>query len=98
MFKYRLGSDDTFLLLAPRWGDLDSACQIGLLAALFLVPLILIVWLYRHELQLISRLAACGLLVLRLSILAVIWVAVGVQPHFEKVSVEEKPGRVRVAV
>src|SRR5206468_329634 len=50
------------------------------------------------ELRLISRLSACGLLMLRLLILLVIWLAIGVQPHFAEIRVEETPGRVRIAV
>ena len=37
MFKFRLDSDETFLILAPRWAELGTAWQVGLLAALFVV-------------------------------------------------------------
>src|SRR5438132_642856 len=79
MFKLQLDSE-TFLVLAPRWADLGTAWQIVLLAALLVVPLVLILGLYRYELRLIARLPAFGLLLLRLSILLVIWFTVGVQP------------------
>ena len=54
--KFRLDSDDTFLILAPRWADLGSAWQIGLLALMLVVPLLMILCLYRYELRLVSRL------------------------------------------
>src|ERR1019366_73084 len=98
MFKFRLGSDDTFLLLAPRGADLGAHAQIGLLALLVLMPLGLTLWLSRYELRLISRVQATGLLILRLLILAILWFVVALQPHFAEVHVEETPGRVRVAV
>ncbi len=98
MFKFPLDADDTFLILAPRWADYGTAWQAGLLALSLFVPLALILWLYRHELRLISRWAASGLLLLRLSILLVIWFAVGVQPQVAQVYVTETPGRVRIAV
>ncbi len=98
MLKLPLGSDDSFLILAPRWANLGPAWQIGLLALLFLVPLCLIVWLYRYELRLIAVAPACGLLLLRLSILLLIWLAIGLQPKLEDIHVEETPSRVRVAV
>ena len=94
----RLGSDDTFLILAPRWGDHGPTWQVGLLALLFLTPLGLIVWLYRYELRLISLAPACGLLVLRLAILLMVWLAIGLQPHLADIHIEETPSRVRIAV
>lgn len=98
MLKFPLGPDDTFLILTPRWADLGPAWQNGLLALLFVLPLALIVWLYRYELRLISLPSACGLLALRLAMLLLIWLAVGLQPHLADFHVEEMPGRVRVAV
>ena len=98
MFKFRLGSDETFLILAPRWADLGAPWQIGLLALLLVVPVGLIVWLYRWELRLVERWQACGLLGLRLLILFVLWFAVGLQPRLADIHVAETPGRVRIAV
>jgi hypothetical protein len=98
MFKFHLDSDDTFLILTPRWSDLDQAWQVGLLALTLLVPLGLIGWLYRHELRLISRLAAWGLLMLRLLILLVIWLAIGLQPHLADIHVKQAPRRIRIAI
>ena len=98
MVKLRIASDDTFLILAPRGADLGLAWQIGLLALLLLVPLTLIVWLYRYELHLVPRWHAAGLLLLRLTVLLVLWLAIGLQPHLVEVQVLESPSRVRVAV
>lgn len=98
MFQFRLGSDDAFLILTPCGADLGPAWQIGLLALLLLVPLGLIVCLYRYELRLVAGWQACGLLALRLALLLVLWLAIGVQPHLADIYVEETPGRVRVAV
>jgi hypothetical protein len=98
MLQLRLGSDDTFLMLAPRWADFGPAAQVGLLALLLLVPLGLIVWLYRYEMRLIAPAPAAGLLTLRMLMFLVIWVAIGLQPRVVGVRVEETPSRVRIAV
>ena len=42
-------ADDTLLNLAPRWGALAPAWQVLALAALLLVPLLLIFWLVRVQ-------------------------------------------------
>src|SRR5437868_98655 len=97
MLRFRLGPD-AFFILSPRWPELGTLGQIGLLALLLLVPFGLIVWLYRYELRLVTGLPAAGLLALRSLILLVIWVAIGLQPHFAEVRVDERPSRVRVAV
>jgi hypothetical protein len=98
MFKYRLDADDTFLIFSPRWADLGETWQMSLLALMLLVPLILILFLCRYELRLISRGHAAGLLTLRLAILLVLWFTIGMQPHFAEIHTVETPSRVRVAV
>src|SRR5262249_38494774 len=98
MLKLPLGTDDSYLILAPRWADLGLAWQIGLLALLIVVPLALIFWLYRYELRLVAPLQAGGLVLLRISILFILWTTIALQPRLAKISVEETPGRVRVAV
>src|SRR5205823_6306358 len=55
MLKFRVHADDTFLILAPRWADLGTYWQMGLLALLLFVPFGLILWLCRYELRLVSR-------------------------------------------
>lgn len=98
MFKFPLDTDDTYLILAPRWADLGAPWQVGLLSLLLLVPLMLILVLGRYELRLISRLAACGLMLIRFLILLVLWIAIGVQPQMAEFKVSETRGRVRIAV
>ena len=61
MLKIPLDAEDSFLILAPRWADLGPYWQVGLLAAVFVLPLILLIWLYRYEMRLISLPVACGL-------------------------------------
>jgi len=98
MLKLRLGSDESFLILAPRGADLGPVGQIAVIALLLLVPLGLIVWLYRYELRLVAGWQAAGLFTLRILILLVLWLAVGLQPRLADIHVEETPSRVRVAV
>ena len=98
MLRIPLGPDDTFLLLAPRGADLGPLWQIGLLVLALLVPVGLIAWLYRYELRLVTFPQACGLLALRLTILLLLWLAVGLRPHVAEFHADETPGRVRVAV
>src|SRR5262249_59770106 len=52
MFRIRLPAD-TSLLLAPQWSGLPPALQIVLLVLLAVVPLALVVALYRYELKLV---------------------------------------------
>lgn len=98
MLKIPIGSDDAFLLLSPRFGELPLALQVATLAATLLVPLGLIAWLYRWEMRLISSRHAWCLLAVRFLIVFVLWVAVALQPHFADIYVQETTGRVRVAV
>ncbi|MSQ93382.1 MAG: VWA domain-containing protein [Gemmataceae bacterium] len=98
MFKVPLNSEDTFLILAPRWADLGPTWQMALLALILVAPVALVLSLYRYELWLIQRRHALGLLSLRMLVLFVLWIVVGLQPHLANERVEETPGRVRVAV
>src|SRR5262245_24018620 len=98
MWRVPLYLRDTDLLLTPRWGDLFLPVQVLLFAAVCLVPLFLIVLLYRYELQLVSRWTAGGLLLLRLLVLAIVLSLVLLQPIVAQTSTEELPGRVLVAV
>ena len=63
-------------------------CSAIVLMIVLAVPLVLILALYRYELRLVSRWAACGTLTLRLLILLVILFAVGVQPQVAQESIE----------
>src|SRR5581483_1326972 len=86
------------LLLSPRWGDMEPAAQVALLALLGLVPVLLVLWLYRYELRLVRRSVAGLLLVLRLLVIVLLWCVVGMQPVLARSTTEELPGRVVVAV
>ena len=98
MIRIPLPSDDTYLLLLPRFGDLTPGWQGIFLGALLLVPLGLIVWLYRYELKLISRAAACCLLLLRVVVLLLLWGVIGLQPTVARYQETEVPSRVLVAI
>jgi hypothetical protein len=98
MFRIALDSDHSFLLLAPRWSGWGETGQMIALAALFLVPMLLILGLYRYELKLVSRAAATSLLLLRASGLFVLWCLVGLQPTVAHVERAETPSRVLVAL
>src|SRR5207244_1324223 len=52
MFRISLPFTDWTVLLSPRWSELDSAGQIALLTVLALVPIALVLWLYRYDLRL----------------------------------------------
>src|SRR5271165_3297893 len=98
MLRIPLPFDDTALLLIPRWSELGLPLQIMVLALLGLVPVLLVLSLYRYELHLIRRSAAGFLLSLRLLVIVLLWFVVGLQPIVARFSSEELPGRVLVAV
>src|SRR5712671_3938706 len=98
MFRISLLSNDSTLLLIPRWGELGTALQVTLLALMAVVPGLLVLWLYRYELRLVRRSAALIFLTLRLLVLVLLWCVVGLQPIVARFSTEELPGRVLVAV
>ncbi len=98
MFKFPLDADSTFLILAPRWADLGTFWQAALLGFAFLIPLSLLLSLYRYELRLIPRWHAFGLLSLRLLVLFILWTVISLQPHLATERAEETPGRIRIAV
>src|SRR5262245_38750890 len=98
MFRIALASEDSFLLLAPRWsgwGDVDQAVA---LAGLLLVPLVLIIALYSYEMKLIARRSAATLLLLRVLGLLVLWGLAGLQPTIAQVEHEETSSRLVLAV
>jgi hypothetical protein len=98
MFSLKLPYDLGDVLLTPPWGGLSSGLQIGSLAAVCLIPLVLVLWLYRYEMQLVSRLAAVGLLCLRMTVLALLLVLVCLQPIYGRTRTDNLPGYVLVAV
>jgi hypothetical protein len=98
MLRIPLPFDDTALLLIPRWSELGIPLQVTVLALVGLLPILLVLWLYRYELYLVRRSAARFLLSLRLLVLLLLWFVVGLQPIVARYSTEELPGRVMVAV
>jgi hypothetical protein len=98
MFNLKLPSDLGEVLLTPQWIGLSPALQVLLIAVVCLVPLGLILWLYRYEMHLVSRLRASGLLALRLLVLVLILLLVCFQPIYARTSKSELPGRILVAV
>jgi hypothetical protein len=98
MFRISLPFTDWSLLLSPRWSDLGSTGQVVLLVLLGLVPVVLVVWLYRYEMRLIRRSTAVLFLGLRLVVIALLWCVVGLQPVLARSTTEELAGRVLIAV
>ncbi|HEY7427769.1 MAG TPA: hypothetical protein VH682_26295, partial [Gemmataceae bacterium] len=98
MFSYKLPFDLGDLLLTPLWAGLHPALQASLIAAICLAPLVLVVWLYRYEMQLVARPAAVGLLCLRATVLALLLVLVCLQPIYGRTRTDTLPGYVLVAV
>src|SRR5262249_51419867 len=89
---------DWSLLLSPRWSDAGATGQLALLALLGLVPVVLVVCLYRYEMRLIRRSTAVLFLGLRLVVIALLWCVVGLQPVLARSTTEELAGRVLIAV
>jgi hypothetical protein len=98
MFLLKLPFDLGDLLLTPPWPGLPPAARAALTAAVCLLPLALILWLYRSELRLVSRLTAGALLSLRLAVLVLILLLVCLQPVYARTRTHTLPGRVLVAV
>jgi hypothetical protein len=98
MFDLKLPFDLGDLLLTPQWAGLHPALQTAILLAVCLVPLALILWLYRYELQLVTRLTATCLLGLRLTVLTLLLLLVCLQPIYARTKTDGLPGRILVAV
>jgi hypothetical protein len=86
------------LLLTPQWPGLPAAVRLGLIALVCVVPLILVLWLYRWELRLVSRVTALALLALRLVVLLLLLSLVCLQPVLARDRTFGLAGRVLVAV
>lgn len=98
MYKFFLDSENTYLILTPRWADLGVMLQWSLLTGLLIGPMALMLLLYRYELRLVPRRHATGLLALRLAVAGIIWFAVAWRPHLADIRAEESPSRVRLAI
>jgi hypothetical protein len=89
---------DSSLLLAPPWSGLPPVVQIALLVLLGLVPLLLIIALYRYELKLVPPLTALLLLGLRVGVLTLIVFLVGLRPVYARDVTSNVPGTIYVVV
>src|SRR3954467_7504154 len=98
MFSVPLPLRDAKLLLTPPWSGLHPGVRAGLLLLACLVPLVLLLWLYRCELALVPRAVARALLGLRLAVLCLLLGLVCLQPIYARDRTEGLPGRVLVAV
>ncbi|HEY7311928.1 MAG TPA: hypothetical protein VH643_21370 [Gemmataceae bacterium] len=98
MFSWKLPFDLGDILLTPTWAGLPPALQAILIAAVCLVPLALVLWLYRYEMQLVARPTAIGLLCLRAMVLALLLVLVCLQPIYGHTRTYGQRGYVLVAV
>lgn len=98
MFSWKLPFDLGDILLTPQWAGLNPALQAILLAGVCLVPLALVLWLYRYEMQLVARSTALGLLGLRVTVLALLLILVCLQPIYGRTRTDGLPGYVLVAV
>lgn len=98
MFRIPLPCRDTSLLLSPFGGGLPGFVQTSLLLLLVILPVVLVIWLYRYELRLVRRPVALGLLGLRLLVLLLLVFLAGFQPILARSATEALPGRVLIAV
>jgi hypothetical protein len=98
MYRIPLPLPDSGLLLTPPGSEWHPALQWGLVLVVCLVPLALMVWLYRYELRLVPRATALGLLGLRLVVVVLLLFLVCLQPIYAHDSTRGLPGRVLVAV
>ncbi len=98
MFSLPLPFELGDVLLTPQWAGLHPTLQWSLLAAVCLVPLALVLFLYRYEMQLVTRPTAVGLLCLRVTVLTLLLILVCLQPIYGRTRTDALPGYVLVAV
>jgi hypothetical protein len=89
---------DDVLRVLPRFSEWGEVGQVAGLVLFAVVPLALVVWLYRYELRLVSRAAALSLLSLRVVVILLLWFIVCWQPVLTSTATQEVPTRVVVAV
>ena len=97
MFRIPLPFTDSSLLFTPLWSEWPLAAKAGA-GLVCVVPYLLVIWLYRYELKLVRRSAACGLLSLRLLLLLVLLCVVTLQPILAHDRTQYQPGHILVAV
>lgn len=98
MFTLPLPWPETYLLLSPPWAGLPAAVRWPLLFAVLVLPLVLLVTLYRYELRLVPRLTAFGLFSLRFVVFVLVLTLVCLQPIYARDRTTQLPGRVLVAL
>src|SRR5262245_38286776 len=98
MFTIDLPWPETSLMLSAPFAGWHPVLRFGLVAALILIPIILLLTLYRYELRLVPRLTALALLGLRLTAFAVVLLLVCGQPIYARDRKHTLPGRVIVVV
>jgi len=98
IWRLPLPLPDAVLELSPRWGQFAEPWQAILFFALSLLPLLLIVGLYRYELRLVRLVPAITLLTLRVVFFLLLWFLVALQPVVAHVTSERLPSRVVIAV
>src|SRR5262245_29280899 len=97
MYRISLPFTDSTLQLFPRWAEWSLPWQLLLLVACVL-PVVMVLGLYRYELRLVDRSVALGLLGLRLFVILLLLLVITLQPVAARPVIEEKPGRVLIAV
>jgi hypothetical protein len=101
MYSIRLPFTDTTLLLSLPGGDLPGPARFGVLCLVLLaclVPIALVIWLYRYELRLVRRVTALRLLGLRLLLVLLLLAVICLQPIVAHSTTVEHSGRVVIAV
>lgn len=98
MYRFRLPLTDWDVLLAPRWSEFSVLGQVAALLGCILVPIILVLWLYRYELKLVRMRTAVVLLMLRLLVVLSLLLVVCFQPIVAHSTTLDLPGRVLLAI
>src|SRR5262249_15191359 len=98
MFTIPMPWRDSSLLVAFPWSGLPPLARAVLLAVVCLAPLLLILWLYRYELRLVSGGPARALRGLRRAAFAGVLALVCPQPVYARTHTIALPGRVLRAV
>ncbi len=86
------------LELTPRWGSPPAILSLLSWLALAVVPLGLVLWLYRYELHLVHRAVARGLLALRLTVVLLLLSLVLFQPSLLPAFTEKAPEHVLLVI
>ncbi len=96
MYRLTLPLTGTTVELSPRWGASFAAALPWL--ALALIPLLLVLWLYRTELKLVSQGIARCLLALRLAVIGLLLALVCLQPQLLPAFQAKAPDRVLLLI